>query len=148
MNKIIPFNRQEIIDENRKEIEERLKKNPTAAEAILVSNDRLNEVLKIVDSVGNNLDHREQIITKAAYFLGAISWAQPFGGANKRTGFIMVVIFLRDNGYDLEIPEYDEARLISLLYDIQEERSTLSHEIIENLILYMKERTIRYEQSY
>jgi len=45
LDRIIPFDKQEIIDENKKEIEERLAKNPSAAEAFCVSEERLDEVL-------------------------------------------------------------------------------------------------------
>lgn len=143
MDDVIPFNKQEIIDANEKEITERLLKNPTSAEAISVAEDRLDEVLKIVENIGNSLEFSDKIITKAAYFLGALAWAQPFSGGNKSTGFLMTIVFLHDNGFELRIPEIDEAYLIDLLYKIQEERTNLSHEIIERLILYIKERIVR-----
>ncbi|MDE1832710.1 MAG: hypothetical protein KGI02_10150 [Thaumarchaeota archaeon] len=70
MNLIIPFNKQEIIDENRKEIEERLAKNPSAAEAFCISEERLDEVLRMVENIGNELEFHDKLVTKAAYFLG------------------------------------------------------------------------------
>ena len=140
MNHVTPFNKQEIIDENRKEIEERLAKNPSAMEAFCVAEERLDEVLKMVENIGNDLEFHDKLITKAAYFLGGLSWAQPFCGGNKSTGLLMTLVFLQDNGFTLEIPEDDEAYLIDLLYEMQEDRASLSHETIHKLILYMQKK--------
>lgn len=137
---MIPFNKQEIIDENRKEIEERLAKNPSAAEAFCVSEERLDEVLRIVENIGNELEFHDKLVTKAAYFLGGLAWAQPFCGGNKSTSLLMTVVFLQDNGYTLKIPACDEAYLIDLLYEVQTDRENLSHETIRKLILYIQKK--------
>lgn len=48
-----------------------------------------------------------------------------FLDGNKRTGIISATKFLRDNGYDLEITKEDEKEIRSLLYDIQDQRTSL-----------------------
>ena len=140
MDRITPFDKQEIIDENRKEIEGRLAKNPSAAEAFCVSEERLDEVLEMVDNAGTDLEFLDKVITKAAYFLGGLTWAQPFCGGNKSTALLMTMVFLQDNGFKVEIPEIDEAFLIDLLYEVQTDRTSPSHEIIQKLILYMQKK--------
>ncbi|GEM_PF-5988839 len=54
----------------------------------------------------------------------------------------MTMVFLQDNGFKVDIPETDEAFLIDLLYEVQTDRTNLSHETIQKLILYMKKRIL------
>lgn len=70
-----------IIEINKGIIQEWLEQNPTAFEAVNVNHDKLKEILTTVNK-------QENLIMKAAYLLGGISWSQPFSGGNKRTAFV------------------------------------------------------------
>ena len=59
----------------------------------------------------------------------------------------MAIVFMRDNGFDLDIPEYDQAALIDLLYEVQGDRSTLDVSVMDTLILYTENRTTDYEEN-
>lgn len=63
-----------------------------------------------------------------------------FLDGNKRTGIISATKFLRDNGYDLEITKEDEKEIRSLLYDIQDQRTSLDHSVVTKIIFYITER--------
>lgn len=147
MEEIIPFNREEIIEENRKIIQERRKIDSNSLETFAVSQERLDEALVIVNNMSNDLPRREKLVRIASTFMGAMSWAQPFAGANKQTVIFIAMLFLRDNGYDLQIPGYDYEALIDLLYKVQEDRSSPEESALRSLFLYTDNRTVRYEQK-
>lgn len=63
-----------------------------------------------------------------------------FLDGNKRTGIISATKFLRDNGYDLEITKEDEKEIRSLLYDIQDQRTSLDHSVVTKFIFYITRR--------
>ena len=78
-----------IIELNKKIILEWNEKHPESSEFIAESGSGLDEVLSIVEKVGNDLDHKDKIIVKAAHLLGGIPWIQSFSGANKRTAILL-----------------------------------------------------------
>jgi len=147
LSDIILPDRKEIIEENRKEIERRLKRNPSELEAFCVDEDKLDLILREMSEIGNNFSHEEKIIMKSSYLMGSIAWAQPFCGANKYTGIFMAMIFMRDNGFDLDVSPYDEAELRELLYEVQGDRNTIDSKILEKLFLYNKQRIVKYESK-
>jgi len=96
--------------------------------------DVIDEVLKIFDNVDYSVD-RSGVIKKASYLMGAISWAQPFGAGNKRTALLVSATYLHQNG--IEVKLIDDKELRKLLYEIQEQRSSLQITVIEEIIFYI-----------
>lgn len=131
-----------IIEINRKIIDEWNKRHPGQPEFIDVSRTRLEEVLEIVRQAENGQDLEEKIINKAAYLLGGLAWAQSFSGANKRTSILSTTVFLRRNGLRFTIPKERQRELRKLLFDVQEQRDRPRPEIIDKIILYIKENVI------
>lgn len=142
MREVIYPNKREIIEENRQEIENRLRIDPTAPEAFLVAEDRLDAELERLKKECNESDWKKKIVRKASFLIAGLSWAQPFGGANKTTAVLMAILFMRDNGFDLTIPHEEQGKLIDFMYRIQEERSELDLQLVESLILYVDQFTV------
>lgn len=123
-----------VVEINKGIIQEWLEENPTAFEAVNVNRDELKNILKIVDK-------QENLIMKASYILGGISWAQPFSGGNKRTAFVCADTLLRLNGFRLAIDDENEQEYLrKLLLEIQEERSKLNEDVMAKIILYVSKR--------
>ena len=123
-----------IIEINKGIIQEWLEQNPTAFEAINVNHDKLKEILTIVNK-------QENLIMKAAYLLGGISWSQPFSGGNKRTAFVCADTILRLNGFRFSIESKNEQEYLrKLLLEIQDERSRLNEDVMAKIILYVSKR--------
>ena len=55
-----------------------------------------------VKDVGERLDRKRAIVKKAAFLLYNIIVLHPFLNGNKRTGYELVRLFLRLNGYDVK----------------------------------------------
>ena len=73
--------------------------------------------------------------------MAGISWAQPFGDGNKRTGYTCADTFLRINGHKLTVQsKTDTDYLIKLLLEIQEERAKLNEEVLSKIVLYVSKR--------
>lgn len=108
--------------------------------------DDINEVIDIVSKTGNTDNREENIIQKATYLMASISWLQPFVGGNKRTSYVSAKDFLRDNGYSFTInTEKDRDELITLLYKIQETRSELDTEILQEISFYIRKRIKKHD---
>lgn len=123
-----------VIEINKGVIREMLEKNPTAPESISVNQEELDKILQMVNA-------QEHMIMKASYLLGGISWAQPFGGGNKRTAVVCADTLLRMNGFKLVIAnETDEEYLRKLLFEIQGERGELNTVTMAKIILYVSKR--------
>lgn len=123
-----------IIEINKGIIQEWLEQNPTAFEAVNVNHDKLKEILTIVNK-------QENLIMKAAYLLGGISWSQPFSGGNKRTAFVCADTILRLNGFRFSIESKNEQEYLrKLLLEIQDERSRLNEDVMAKIILYVSKR--------
>ena len=127
-----------IIELNKKIILEWNERHPESPEFIAESGSGLDEVLSIVEKVGNDLDHKDKIIVKGAHLLGGIPWTQSFSGANKRTAILSTTVFLRRNGLSITFPPKEQRELRQLLSKIQEDRGELQMEIIDRLILYIR----------
>ncbi len=127
-----------IIELNKKIIGEWNARHPQLPEFVNVSETRLDEVLQIVENVGNPLVTKDQIITKAAHLLGGLAWAQAFSGGNKRTAILSTTVFLRRNGLSITFPREEQLELRQFLFAIQEDREQLQQEIIDKLILYIR----------
>lgn len=123
-----------IIHINKGIIEEWNEKNPTKKESYTVSDERLDEVLKLVSD-------QDDFITQAGYFMAALSWAQPFAGANKRTGVVCADTLLRINGYMLSTEKDEDREYIrSLLFEVQESRIEMNEFTLAKIILYVVKR--------
>ena len=72
--KIVYVERSFIIDLNKKIIYEWNARHPESSEFISASEAGLDEVLKMVEKVGNNLEIKDQTILKAAHILGGLPW--------------------------------------------------------------------------
>ncbi|MDE1816808.1 MAG: Fic family protein, partial [Thaumarchaeota archaeon] len=127
-----------VMELNKKIIDEWNARHPQLPEFANVSEVRLDEVLQIVEKVGNQLVTRDQIITKAAHLLGGLAWAQAFSGGNKRTAILSTTVFLRRNGLSITFPREEQRELRQFLFAIQEDREQLQQEIIDKLILYIR----------
>lgn len=114
------------------------KRHPERPEFVDVGVDRINEVLTVVKNSANDLPFEQAIIEKSAYVVGGLAWCQSFSGANKRTAILTCTIFLLQNGYRLSIPHNENPELRQLLFDIQEERGQINRQVIEKLILYIR----------
>lgn len=144
LKEIVMISKQDIIETNKKILEEWLAKNPSEFEAITVNQTTLDELIDIANKTGNNEDFTTGLIKKSAYLMGGIAWAQPFGGGNKRTGILCAATFLFNNGYLLELPE-DYRPIRKLLYEIQEERTRLNPDVMDKIIFYISRYIIEYE---
>ena len=124
----------DIIAINKGIIEEWLESHPKNHEGVGSDKHKLKQILREVDN-------QESLLAKATYLLGAIAWAQPFAGGNKRTAYTITKIFLQMNGYTLLVQtKVDIEFLRKLLYEIQEERSKLNDETMAKLTLYVANR--------
>ena len=132
---MITVSRQDIIDTNRRIIEQWNEKHPDKQEKLCVRRDALDESYSIFENTGDNSVTRENLVKKAAYLMGSISWAQPFCGANKRTAMLVTATFLNKN--EIKMEPYDEKHVRELLYDIQDERGRLNKDTMNKIILYI-----------
>ncbi len=137
LQKINYIDRQRIIDINKKIIRLWNDRYTDRFESVNVGTDRIDNVLQIVESTGNDLPIENMIIEKAAYLVGGLTWAQAFSGGNKRTAILSCALFLSQNGYRLNIPADENPQIRQLLFSIQEERSEINRQIIEKIILYI-----------
>jgi prophage maintenance system killer protein len=106
----------------------------------------MDEVLLMINNVGNSGNKEQDLLEIATHILGVISWKQPFLDGNRRTGIIAAGKFLRDNEYDLDIdPEEENSELRSMLKRIKEQMLTLNQEVMTQLSFYISERMKEYE---
>jgi len=111
-----------------------------------VGTDIIDEVLQTVKNAANELPFEKALVEKAAYLIGGLAWAQAFSGGNKRTALLTGIVFFSQNGYRLNVPQSRNAELRQLLFDIQEERTGISREIIDKLMLYII-KYVRHESK-
>ena len=137
---------QYLIDTNRIILEEFHKKYPNLLISIGVRSEIDNIILE-VEKYGNSGNDKNDLIEKASYLMGIISWSQPFLDGNKRTGIVSAIKFLRDNGYRLKIEQKDEKEIRGLLYDIQDQRTSLDKSVMKQIIIYTARRVIIYESG-
>lgn len=138
MKDILYVDREKIIAINKTIIRMWNKRHPERPEFVDVGVDRIDEVLAVVKNSANDLPFEQAIIEKSAYLVGGLAWCQAFSGANKRTAILTCTIFLLQNGYRLGIPHNENPELRQLLFDVQEERGQINRQVIEKLILYIR----------
>ena len=101
-------------------VEAHLESNPGAFEAVGFAAERMQEVLDLAEESPG-------VCAKAATVMCGTSWAQPFAGANKRTGVALARLLLSRVGFDVELPEGGSGSdpLRRLLYEAQGRRASL-----------------------
>ena len=67
-----------------------------------LSKSNLEYLLGTVKDVGERLDRKRAIVKKTAFLLYNLIVLHPFLNGNKRTGYELVRLFLRLNGYDVK----------------------------------------------
>jgi death-on-curing protein len=78
----------------------------TGGEHGYISRSNLEYLLDTVKDIGERLDRRQALTKKAAYLLYNIIVLHPFVNGNKRTGYDLVRLFLRLNGYEIRAEGY------------------------------------------
>ena len=139
----LPINnisKEEIININKEVLQDPQIIDPSNIEPFAVR-EEINQVIDIIDKVGKTDNREENLIEKASYMMASISWLQPFVGGNKRTAFISTQKFLEDNGYSFSVKSKEEKyELIRLLNEIQNNRSELDIETLQEIIFYIRKR--------
>lgn len=126
-----------IVEINHEIIKSWNKEFPAKAESFGVNEDRLTEVLQLVNQ-------NEEPLVQAIFLMVGISWAQPFSGANKRTAYICADTLLKMNRYRMVINSKKEKDyLIGLLNEVQVNRVELDSTILIKISIYVMKRTKR-----
>lgn len=137
---------EQYLTETNEQILQRHKKRTGEPVYIGVIQKNMDEVLLMINNVGNSGNKEQDLLEIAAHILGSITLKQPFMDGNRRTGIIAVGKFLRDNGYDLDIdPEEENLKLRSILRKIKDQLLTLNQEVMEQLSFYISERMREHE---
>lgn len=106
----------------------------------------MDEVLPMINDVGNSGNKKQDLLEIAIHILGVITLKQPFMDGNRRTGIIAAGKFLRDNGYDLDIaPEEENLQLKQMLRRIKDKMFTLNQDVMGQLSFYISERMKEHE---
>ena len=131
--------KQYLIDVNRKILKKWNDEHTEDPQAI-GTRAEINNIISMVEEHDKSKNKIEDLIAKAAYLMAIVSWVQPFFDGNKRTGIISATKFLYDNGYDLDIEKEDEKEIRNLLYDIQDQRTSLDNSVVTKIIFYITKR--------
>ncbi|SRR5579885_140573 len=132
--------------ETNEQILLRHKKRTNEQVYIGVIQKNMDEVLRMINNVGNSGNKEQDLLEIAAHILGAVTLKQPFMDGNRRTGIIATGKFLRDNGYDLDIdPGEENSELRSLLRKIKDQLLTLNPEVMKQMSFYISQRMRKHE---
>jgi len=138
-------NTQYLIDTNKLLITTWNETHSNDPQPLGVRHPEIESIIPMVEKYDKSNLKLEDLIKKASYIMAIISWVQPFLDGNKRTGIITGTKFLRDNGLELNIEKKDEPKLRNLLYDIQDQRSSLDHLVVTKIIIYTTKRIQKHE---
>ncbi len=105
----------------------------------------IDDIIPMVEKYDKKNMNLDDFIKKASYLMAIISWQQPFLDGNKRTGLVSAIKFLRENGYSLDMPREDQKEIRRLLYEIQDQRTSLDHSVVTKIIFYITERVTVHE---
>lgn len=121
-------------------VEAHLEANPGAFEAVAFAGDRMQEVLDMAEEAPG-------ACAKAATIMCGTSWAQPFAGANKRTGVALARIALNRSGFDFACPADvgGADRLRRLLYEAQGLRARLDPGAVRGMQIFLWPRLAAHE---
>ena len=143
-NNIVMVDKQYLIDTNKKILtRHKLKHN---VNVWVETTKSIDQIIPTVNGVGNSGNRMEDLVEKAACMMALIAWAQPFFDGNRRTGIVVTVKFLRDNGYDLNIdPEDENLELRGMLSEIKKHAAGLEPRILKQMSFYISKRMKMYE---
>lgn len=137
---------EQYLTETNEQVLLRHKKRTGEPVYIGVIQKNMDEVLLMINNVGNSGNKEQDLLEMATHILGVITLKQPFMDGNRRTGIIAASKFLRNNGYDLDIdPEEANSELRSMLKKIKGQLLTLNQEVMEQLSFYISERMRKHE---
>ena len=136
--------KQYLIETNEKLLKAWNKIHPEDPQPIGVRAE-IDDIIPMIEKYDKENMKLEDFIIKASYIMAIVSWIQAFLDGNKRTGIISATKFLYDNGYDLEISKEDAKEIRRLLYDIQDQRVSLDHSVVKQIIFYNTKRIIIHE---
>ena len=137
---------EQYLTETNGQILQRQKKRTGEQVHIWVIQKNMDEVLPMINNVGNSGNKKQDLLEIATHILAVITLKQPFMDGNRRTGIIAAGKFLRDNGYDLDIvPEEENSELRQMLKTIKERMYTLNQEVMRQLSFYISERMKEHE---
>ncbi|MEM3064739.1 MAG: Fic family protein [Candidatus Nitrosotenuis sp.] len=136
----------QYLTETNEQILLRHKKRTGEPVYIGVIQKNIDEVLTMINNVGNSGNKEQDLLEIAVHILGVITLKQPFLDGNRRTGIIAAGKFLRDNGYDLDIdPEEENSELRSMLRRTKNRMLTLNQEVMGQLSFYISKRMKEHE---
>ncbi|QLH07070.1 Fic family protein [Nitrosopumilus ureiphilus] len=139
---------QYLIDINKLLVERWNKLHPKETPQPLgIRRPEIDEIIPMVEEYDKSHMKLEDLIRKASYLMAIVSWVQPFLDGNKRTGIISSTKFLYDNGFDLNIEKKDEPEIRNLLYEIQDQRTSLDHSVVTKIIFYITKRIQIHESK-
>jgi prophage maintenance system killer protein len=139
---------QYLIEANEKLVTRWNKLHPyETPQALGVRRPEIDDIIPMVEKYDKSNMELDDFIKKASYLMAIISWVQPFLDGNKRTGIVSAIKFLIDNGYNLNIEKKDEPEIRSLLYDIQDQRTSLDHSVVEKIIFYIRKRIMNHDDE-
>jgi len=137
---------EQYLTETNEQVLLRHKKRTGEPVCIGVIQKNMDEVLLMINNVGNSGNKEHDLLETATHILVVITLKQPFMDGNRRTGIIAVGKFLRDNGYDLDIvPEEENSELRSMLRKIKDQLLTLNQEVMEQMYFYISKRMREHE---
>jgi prophage maintenance system killer protein len=137
---------EQYLTETNEQVLLRHKKITNGQAHIGVIQKNMDEVIPMINNVGNSGNKEQDLLEIATHILGAITLKQPFMDGNRRTGIIATGKFLRDNGYDLDIdPVEVNLELRSMLRKIKDQLLTLNQEVMKQLSFYISQRMRKHE---
>lgn len=118
-------------------VEAHLEANPGAFEAVAFAGERMEDALDLAEKATG-------MCAKAATLMCGTAWAQPFAGANKRTGVVLAKLMLNRSGFDFNCPGCGGGdRLRRLLFEIQGRRACLDPSTVAKAQVWMWPRLKR-----
>ena len=141
---------EQYLAETNEQLLQRHKERTGESVYIGIIQKNIDEVLTMINNVGNSGNKKQDLLEIATHILGIITLKQPFLDGNRRTGIIAAGKFLRDNGYDLDIvpdivPEGENLELRRMLRKIKDRMFTLNQEVMGQLSFYISERMKEHE---
>lgn len=137
---------EQYLAETNEQLLQRHKERTGEPVYIDVIQNNMDDVILMINSVGNSGNKKQDLLEIATHILGVIALKQPFMDGNRRTSIIAAGKFLHDNGYDLNIdPEEENSNLRWMLKRIKDRMSTLNPEIMKQLSFYISERIKEHE---
>ncbi len=77
-----------------------------------LSKSNLEYFLDAAKDIGESLEKKQALAKKAGFLLYNVVFSHPFVNGNKRTGYELVKLFLRLNGYSIVSPSQEVFRIL------------------------------------